>query len=195
MQMIFRRPWPKPILPELRLDFEASDSIDTVFAKIAEITESPAEQFNLAFTFGGDFLKRGKTLSDYKISEGGTVWLWQQFDIVIEPLSGNTFTLNIDASHDIQTVKHTIEYLEDIDYLCIRLIHGTTVMDQDNKCVLDYGLTAGSRVQLIVVPIRRRNKCVPAYELPFRPNKKRTHSEVDHLCVLGPRAYAVPRRK
>ena len=193
MQIIFRRPWPS--LKHLRLAVEAGDSIDTVLAKIAEITESPAEQFKLAFTFGGDFLKRGKTLSDYKISEGGTVWLWQQFDIVIEPLSGNTFTLNIDASHDIQTVKHTIEYLEDIDYKCIRLVVGTTVMDQDNKCVLAYGLKAGSRVQLFVVPIRMRNKCLPAYELPFRPNKKRTHSKVDHLCVLGPSAYAIRRRR
>ena len=50
------------------LDVEASDSIDTVLANIAEIEDSPAQQFHL-YVMSGKWpdLKRGFTLSDYNI--------------------------------------------------------------------------------------------------------------------------------
>ena len=155
MQIIFRRSW--HYLPDLRLDVEASDRIDAILARIAKILGSPVEQFSLWNCSDGpdvDFfrLEDGKTLSDYKKGEGDTVILRQMFDIVIvQALSGNTlFTHEVEASMPISHVKFSIDVEEGIDWDCIQLGVGAAVME-DNKCVVDYGLKAGSQVWLLMV--------------------------------------------
>ena len=143
MQIIFRRPWPS--VKHLRLAAEAGDGIDTILARIAEIDGSPVEQFGLHKWDQGLF-----TLSDYFIPDGFTVLLRQQFEITIVMMNGRTFTLEVDAADDIDCVKGKIEDQERIDCDCAKLVVGTTVMD-DWKCVLDYGLKADTRVELIMV--------------------------------------------
>ena len=143
MQIIVKRP--EPCGKYLYLDVEASDTIDAILARIAEIDGSPVEQFGLHKWDQGLF-----TLSDYFIPDGFTVYLWQRFEITIVMMNGRTFTLEVDAADEIDTVKGWIEDQERIDCDCAQLVVGTTVMD-DWKCVLDYGLKAGSRVELIMV--------------------------------------------
>ena len=157
MQIIFRRCWPNYNLPDARLDVEASDRIDAILARIAKIVGSPVEQFSLLNSgIGPDEkcfpLENGKTLSGYQISEGGTVILRQEFNIVIvRALSGSTlFILKVEASQSIYHVKLLIAVKENINWHCIQLGVGTTVME-DNKCMLDYRLKADSRVWLAMV--------------------------------------------
>ena len=143
MQIIVKRP--EPCGKYLYLDVEASDTIDAILARIAEIDGSPVEQFGLHKWDQGLF-----TLSDYFIPDGFTVYLRQRFEITIVMMNGRTFTLEVDAADDIDSVKGYIEDQERIDCDYAKLVVGTTVMD-DWKCVLDYGLKAGSRVELIMV--------------------------------------------
>ena len=88
----------------------------------------------------------------YQISEGGTVILMQEFNIIIvQASSGSTlFILKVEASQSIYHVKLLIAVKENINWHCIRLGVGTTVME-DNKCVLNYRLKADSRVWLAMV--------------------------------------------
>ena len=157
MQIIFRRCWPNHNLPDTRLDVEASDRIDAILDRIAKIVGSPVEQFSLWNSgIGPDEkcfrLENGKTLSGYQISEGGTVILRQEFNIIIvQALSGSTlFILKVEASQSIYHVKLLIAVKENINWHCIRLGVGPTVME-DNKCVLNYRLKADSRVWLHMV--------------------------------------------
>ena len=156
MQIIFRRCWPNYNLPDARLDVEASDPIDAILARTAKIAGSPVEQFSL-WNSGPDEncfrLENRKTLSDYQISEGGTVILRQEFNIVIvRALSGSTlFILKVEASQSIYHVKLLIAVTENINWHCIRLGVGITVMEDNNKCVLNYRLKADSRVWLAMV--------------------------------------------
>ena len=143
MQIIVKRR--EPCGKYLYLDVEASDTIDAILARIAEIDGSPVEQFDLQIWDQGLF-----TLSDYFIPDGFTFLLRQRFEITIVMMNGRTFTLEVDAADDIDSVKGYIEDQERIDCDCAKLVVGTTVMD-DWKCVLDYGLKAGSRVELIMV--------------------------------------------
>ena len=78
--------------------------------------------------------------------------LKQEFNIVIvQALSGSTLlTLEVEASASIYHVKLLIAVEEGINWDCIRLGVGTTVME-DNKCVLNYRLKADSRVWLAMV--------------------------------------------
>ena len=154
MQIIFRRSW--HYLPDLRLDVEASDRIDAILARTAKIVGSPVEQFslwnNLKYNEKHFKLENCKTFSDYQISEGDRVPLRQEFNIVIaQALSGNTlFNLEVEASESIYQVKLSIDVEEGIDHDCIQLGVGTAVLE-DNKCVLDCGLKADSRVWLVMV--------------------------------------------
>ena len=155
MQIIFRRCWPNYNLPDARLDVEASDPIDAILARTAKIAGSPVEQFSL-WNSGPDEncfrLENRETLSDYQIGEGGTVTLRQEFNIIIvQASSGSTlFILKVEASQSIYHVKLLIAVKENINWHCIRLGVGTTVME-DNKCVLNYRLKADSRVWLAMV--------------------------------------------
>ena len=155
MQIIFRRCWPNYNLPDARLDVEASDPIDAILARTAKIAGSPVEQFSL-WNSGPDEncfrLENRKTLSDYQISEGGTVEVHQQFNIVImQALSGNMlFNVDVEATASIGLVKEWLDVEKGYDKDCIQLGIGTTVME-DNKSVLDYGLKASSRVWLVMV--------------------------------------------
>ena len=157
MQIILRRYWPNPNLPDTRLDVEASDPIDAILARTAKIVDSPVEQFSLWNSgIGPDEkcfrLENGKTLSGYQISEGGTVILRQEFNIIIvQASSGSTlFILKVEASQSMYHVKLLIAVKENINWHCIRLGVGPTVME-DNKCVLNYRLKADSRVWLAMV--------------------------------------------
>ena len=121
MQIIVKRR--KPCGKYLYLDVEASDTIDAILARIAEIDGSPVEQFGLHKWDQGLF-----TLSDYFIPDGFTVLLRQQFEITIVMMNGRTFTLEVDAADEVDTVKGWIEDQERIDCDCARREHACSAL-------------------------------------------------------------------
>ena len=154
MQIIVKRR--KPCGKYLYLDVEASDTIDAILARIAEIDGSPVEQFGLYLRIRHPVGKLDEglfTLSDYFIPDGCTLLLKQQFQINIVTLAGKTFTVEVEASRDIGTVKSELYYqngkLKILDCKFSELVVGTTLMDR-KKCVVDYGLKQGSRVQCLL---------------------------------------------
>ena len=152
----------------ITLDVETSDSTDTVLAKIAKIEGCPVEQFRLEAygpveQFNLDSMPYPwivplddgcRTMSDYGIHEGEWLRLEQHFEIVIVTLAGKMFTVEVEASMDIDAVKSELYYqngkLEILDCDFSELVVGTTVMD-GNKYVIDYGLKAGSRLTVVMV--------------------------------------------
>ena len=136
----------------ITLDVEASDRIHTVLAKIAEITGSPAEQFHLyAMQEKWTDLQPSFTLSAYKIQGGNTVHLMQEFNINIVLMDSTTYILGVEAADDIGFVKESIEACTGIDTCYINLVFGTTLMDDNERYVVDYGLKQGSIVNLVKV--------------------------------------------
>ena len=151
----------------ITLDVEASDSTDTVLATIAKIEGCPVEQFRLEAygpveQFNLDSMPYPwivplddgcRTMSDYGIREGEWLRLEQHFEIVIVTLAGKMFTVEVEASWDIGTVKSQLYYqngkLKILDCKFTELVVGTTLMDR-KKCVVDYGLKQGSRVQCLL---------------------------------------------
>jgi len=154
MQIIVKRP--EPCGKYLYLDVEASDTIDAILARIAEIDGSPVEQFGLylRLVFPVGKLDEGLfTLSDYFIPDRCTLFLKQQFQINIVTLAGKMFTVEVEASMDIDAVKSELYYQngkpEILDSRFTELVVGTTKMDR-KKCVVDYELKQGSRVQCLL---------------------------------------------
>ena len=136
----------------ITLDVEASDRIHTVLAKIAEITWTPAEQFHLyAMAEKWTDLKPSFTLSAYNIQEGHMVHLMQEFDITIVLMDSTTFILGVEAADDIGFVREMLEDCTGIDTRCIKLVVGNTLMDDNERYVVDYGLKQGSIVNLVKV--------------------------------------------
>ena len=141
-------------LPDIHLDVKASDTIYAILDKIAKIDGSPVKQFSISFPETGNYLERGKTLSDYNISKDIVLLLDSVFYIFIEPMSGNTSSIFIDASMTINEVKTVVlaEFMPNTQpWPEIQLLFGTTEME-DYKYVANYGLKADSRVSLVIGP-------------------------------------------
>ena len=97
------------------MDLEASDTIETVKAKIQErVVISQNHQLK----FNGRYLESGKTLSDYNIQHGDTIHLdWQVeqgMGIFVETLKKKIIPLEVEVTDTIEEVKEKIQEKEGI---------------------------------------------------------------------------------
>ena len=91
-----------------------------------------------------------RPLSYYSIQSGDTLHLRIEFQITIEPISGDTFTMEVDGCDQIGIVKLMIEEMTRFPYDGIELI--ISVERRANGCFIsDYELQAGSRVQRLMM--------------------------------------------
>ena len=72
-----------------------------------------------------------------------------EFQITIEPMSGETFTMEVDGCAKIRIVKLEIESKTKFPYEGMQLIFGDKCM-ANGGFISDYELRAGSRVQLVM---------------------------------------------
>ena len=96
-------------------------------------------------------LKPSFTLSAYNIHDCHMVHLSRYIDITIVMMDAKTLTLGVEAADDIGFVREMLEDCTGIDTRYIKLVVGTTLMDDNERYVLDYGLKQGSRVQAVKV--------------------------------------------
>ena len=151
MEIIVLRPIVRDggyLSPMLGLDVKATDTIDGIRAMLADQEGFPLEQCRL-YLQAAQIAEGIRPLSYYNMRSGDTLHLRIEFQITIEPLSGETFTMEVDGCDQISIVKLMIESRTQFPYEGMQLIFGDKCM-VNGRFISDYELQAGSRVQLLM---------------------------------------------
>ena len=130
---------------------EASDTIESVKAKVQEQEGIPLDQCTLFRNYTCDMaLEESKTISYYGIDECDVLCCKKMLRIAVSGVGGETITLNVGASDTIDKVKALIQEKKGIPPDQQRLIFGLDVL-QGEKQVSDYNIQKDDKLSIVLV--------------------------------------------
>ncbi|KAF7062833.1 hypothetical protein CFC21_069396 [Triticum aestivum] len=135
---------------KIALEVNASDTIDSVKAKIQEQDGARPDDQHLVFACKE--LEDCRTLAEYKIQKGSTLYMHVLGKYIHVDVSGNFVRVRLEGSDTVADVKAKIEAREGVPAARQELWSGLKRLEENSRTLADYGVERDSCLCLKVCP-------------------------------------------
>jgi hypothetical protein len=134
---------------------EASDTIESIRAKIQDKVGVPLDQYTLFLDYKCDMvLEDSKTISYYGLQEGDDLCMTKMIRLSVSGLGGKTTTVDVGASGFIEVLKDRIQDKTGVPKTQQHLIFGLVALEgyreYKNMKLSDYNIQTGDELTLVL---------------------------------------------